>query len=74
MMGVYCCEELWKKDADTVTPIIVTKLQGSALFIQLYCMAERQDTDGRKLVIYTRHRRLNCTVLAGNRTNNLVFY
>ncbi len=23
-----CCEELWKEDADTITPIIVTKLPG----------------------------------------------
>ena len=33
----FYCEELWKRDADTVTPIIVTKLPGSALFIQLCC-------------------------------------
>ena len=33
-----CCrEELQKKNADTVTAIIVTKLPGSALFIQLCC-------------------------------------
>jgi len=32
-----CSEELWKKDADTGTPGIATRLPGSALFIQLYC-------------------------------------
>jgi hypothetical protein len=37
IFGCYC-EELWKKDADTGTPIVGTKLPGSALFIQLYCL------------------------------------
>ena len=32
-----CCVELCKKDTDTITPIIVTKLPVSALFIQLCC-------------------------------------
>jgi len=32
-----CCEELWKKDTDTLTPISVTKLTGCPLHsIMLY--------------------------------------
>ena len=35
---VWCCEDLWKKDADTRTTIVVTKLPWPALFIQLCCL------------------------------------
>jgi len=46
-LSAYCCEGQWKKDTDTVTPIIVTKAPGSALIIQLYLPAVRQDPGGQ---------------------------